>query len=235
MKIFGIGLSRTGTQSLTKALNVLGYNAIHWYDTKTIIKYLDKKQLSIDFNKLEQYDAFTDIPIARIYKELDVCYPNSKFILTVRDMDSWLSSCRNHFKYLEVLLPNKTAKALHLDLYGTVHFRKKKFKEAYTRHLKDVLNYFKGRERDLLVIDICGGEGWEKLCPFLNKPLPNQAFPKWHPFYNRNKFLINGALSKRKNVCIAIRNYISHSIGIFGIFLKKHYPKLYFKLKNIAK
>jgi len=43
---------------------------------------------------------------------------------------------------------------------------------------KDVFSYFKGRPKDLLVIDIPAGDGWEKLCPFLGVPIPNQSFPK---------------------------------------------------------
>lgn len=130
-------------------------------------------------------------------------------------MDSWLRSCRNHF---EVPFPDKTAKGLRLDLYDTVYFEKKKFKEAYTKHLKKVLNYFKGRERDLLVIDICGGEGWEKLCPFFNKSIPNQVFPK---------------LGIRNKKRIGTNSKIDKNIGLLGIFLKNRCPKLYFKLKKI--
>ena len=32
----------------------------------------------------------------------------------------------------------------------------------------------------LLVMDICAGEGWEKLCPFLGLPAPDSAFPISH-------------------------------------------------------
>ena len=43
---------------------------------------------------------------------------------------------------------------------------------------ENVLFYFSKREKDLLVLDICGGEGWEKLCKFLHVPVPNKKFPK---------------------------------------------------------
>ena len=29
----------------------------------------------------------------------------------------------------------------------------------------------------LLVMDIIAGDGWDKLCPFLGKPVPEAAFP----------------------------------------------------------
>ncbi len=37
--------------------------------------------------------------------------------------------------------------------------------------------YFKGRPDDLLILDICGGDGWEKLCNFLSLPIPSVDFP----------------------------------------------------------
>ena len=41
-----------------------------------------------------------------------------------------------------------------------------------------VKEYFRNRPDDLLVMNICGGEGWEVLCLFLNKPIPSVPFPK---------------------------------------------------------
>ena len=41
----------------------------------------------------------------------------------------------------------------------------------------DIKEYFKDRPGDLLVMNICEGEGWEKLCPFLGVPIPNEPFP----------------------------------------------------------
>lgn len=178
MKIFGIGLSRTGTHSLTEALIILGYKATHY---PKIISYANGYS-HVDYQKLNEYDALTDTPISNIYKELDVRYSGSKFILTVREENKWLRSCARYFGKSLILnfrkkLLNPSRYRLRHDIYGTIRFEKKRFKEIYTRHLQDVLNYFKGREKDLLVLDICGGEGWEKLCPFLNKPIPHIDFP----------------------------------------------------------
>ena len=39
------------------------------------------------------------------------------------------------------------------------------------------MEHFKDRPEDLLIIDICSGEGFEKLAPFLDRPLPTQTFP----------------------------------------------------------
>ena len=32
-------------------------------------------------------------------------------------------------------------------------------------------------QQDLLVMDICAGEGWDKLCSFLGAPIPSTPFP----------------------------------------------------------
>ncbi|WP_295888478.1 sulfotransferase, partial [uncultured Thiohalocapsa sp.] len=90
MKIFCIGLSKTGTTSLTEALKILGYDAVHWYATKHAFRYTDDGGIDIDWDFFERHDAFADTPIARIYPQLDERYPDAKFILTLRDEDAWL-------------------------------------------------------------------------------------------------------------------------------------------------
>ncbi len=161
-KIFGIGLSRTGTTSLTIALTMLGYNSKHF---------------PTDWEDAEKYDALTDTPVTRAYKELDVKYPSSKFILTIREIDSWLESCRKYFALYDIEhLPER--RQLRMDLYNTIEFDREKFIEAYKRHHNDVLSYFKDRQEDLLIINICAGERWDKLCKFLNKPIPPFQFPR---------------------------------------------------------
>ena len=47
--------------------------------------------------------------------------------------------------------------------YGTVGFSRERFSFVYDLHVRNVSEYFKGRSNDLLLLDICGGEGWEAL------------------------------------------------------------------------
>jgi predicted SAM-dependent methyltransferase len=42
-------------------------------------------------------------------------------------------------------------------------------------HLRITL--FEGRPDDLLIFNICGGEGYETLCPFLGLPILGEPFP----------------------------------------------------------
>ena len=75
-KIFGIGYSKTGTTSLTKALRILGYNALH-FPIHTM-KHSSEK-LNLRYEKLWR-QAYSDTPIPLFYKELDKRFPGSKFI-----------------------------------------------------------------------------------------------------------------------------------------------------------
>lgn len=208
-KIFGIGLSRTGTTSLTKALEILGYKSKHFPKIHTY----RGRELKLNTKIIERYEAFTDTPIARFYKELDKKYPESKFILTIRDKKSWLKSCKKFFSKRDETNTPKRLLKLHKDIYNTSSFNKIEFSKSYDKHTNEVLSYFENRNSDLLIINITKGEGWEKLCPFLKKPHPNVPFPNL-------------------NTSPKLRNKIEGSIGIF---LKRNAPHLYTKLKNIKK
>src|SRR5207247_6666629 len=119
-----------------------------------------------------------DTPIPSFYRELDVRYPNSKFILTVRDREGWLKYCKKQFTQRLAEKQNEAHKRLFLDLYGTDVYDEQKFISGYETFVRGVIEYFKNRPLDLLVIDIAGGDGWEKLCRFLGKPIPDAPFPK---------------------------------------------------------
>jgi glycosyltransferase involved in cell wall biosynthesis len=164
-KVFGIGLGKTGTTSLTSALNLLGIKTIHMPSSLEQVKYVD---------------GATDSPIAVAYKELDRMYPNSKFILTIRETQSWLRSYESHRHYITKSNEGKIASwifELSNKLYGQWQFDSEIWLNTYNRHLLDVTNYFKGREEDLLILDICNGQGWKELCPFLGYSIPDVAFP----------------------------------------------------------
>ena len=100
MKLFGLGLSKTGTTSLSSAFEILGFKSLH---TPPII---NSKNGEINFQWpwwLSKYDAMADLPVPYYYQYFDATYPNAKFILTVRDEAAWLRSCENHFdKKLEI-------------------------------------------------------------------------------------------------------------------------------------
>ena len=106
-----------------------------------------------------------------IYREVDRQYPGSKFILTVRELEAWLTSIWNNSNSLRELRSKLPAvPVLHRAIYGTAIFDRATFAATHRRHIASVQEYFRNRPHDLLVMDICGGDGWEQLCPFLGRP-----------------------------------------------------------------
>lgn len=183
-KVFGLGLSRTGTTSLGAALNQLCINTIHYPHDAVTQRELGMSSgvLSI----LNKYQGIVDISVVPFYRQLDRAYPGSKFILTVRDVAGWLRSIGNHFaKQAEVwpsLDPQFRAFTSFIVglVYGSMKFDAARFQNVYEEHLADVRHYFRCRPDDLLVLNITEGDAWEQLCPFLNVPAPEEAFPRHH-------------------------------------------------------
>ncbi len=177
--IFGIGLSKTGTSSLSVALEQLGYPCSHWGYVQSVLRY-EQGKLQVNPNKLlVQFSAYTDTPVARIFKLLDSAFPNSKFILTVREENSWFESYRRWIgpSGKGHLTPGFSEYLRH-DLYGSNIPNRELNIAAFRDFNQSVIEYFRHRPEDLLVMNIVEGEGWESLCTFLNQPIPDLAFPK---------------------------------------------------------
>lgn len=157
MKIFGIGLSKTGTNSLTQALEMMGYKIAH-YPPPDMFEVLATDKL----------DGCTDIPTALRYKTLDKKFPGSKFILTMRDRDTWLESVKDHFKRRPASTLNEWGKKNRKELYGGLTADKCDFSAVFDAHHADVYEYFDGRD-DMLVLDLEATYKWEDLCHFLGQ------------------------------------------------------------------
>lgn len=175
-KVFGIGLSRTGTKSLHRAFTHLGYRSEHF---PAHLLRTSGGDLTLDLAGVRAYDAMTDTVASVFFRELDVYYPGSKFVLTVRDIDAWVRSCRAHFASMEGEPASPAADRIRLlrqRAYGRTDFDAGAFRAAYLGHVEAVKAHFHGRD-DLLVIDICNGRGWEPLCRFLGIEPEAGAFP----------------------------------------------------------
>ena len=174
-KVFGIGLSRTGTRSLAAALNLLGIRA-KWYpsDPTTFHELIGG---TFELTILRQYDALTDTPVVPFYPDFDRIYPGSKFILTVREKESWLRSCEKHWTTLgfrgaepaDAPFWRQFAYFIDCCVYGCHGFNPDRFSFVYDSHVHNVQRYFEGRPQSLVTVDICGGQGWEVLCAFLGR------------------------------------------------------------------
>jgi hypothetical protein len=171
-KVFNIGLNRAGTTSLSRALGLLGYRSLHFCFGRERLYDIARSNLRAGrrvFAGLDgDHDAFSDFAGQLFFRQLDRQYPGSRFILTIRDLEAWLDSRE---RKVQANLARKDYRFgfRTVDRAGWIRER-----EAY---LRDLNAYFAGREANLLVIDIPGGDGWEKLCGFLGRPVPDQPFP----------------------------------------------------------
>jgi len=181
LKVFGIGLSKTGTTSLYAALHVLGYRSGTFGHLRALGL---EKWFNGDFSHdyLKDFDAVTDLPIGLFYKQLDLRYPGSKFILTIRDLEPWLASCERQFSK-RPNPPEGFHRRVRTAAYGATEFDRDRFIERRDAHHAGIRAYFAQRPEDLLELDICGGEGWDALCPFLGRELPETPFPNEKPGY----------------------------------------------------
>jgi hypothetical protein len=191
-KILGIGLSKTGTKSLIGALAQCGLRTAHYIEHIHTMRGMGT-WFHGDFatDSLADCDAAADLPIAPFFAQLDRRYPGSKFILTVREIESWLASTRKHWqrsplKKRRINLGKKSSadqyrRLLRLTTYGIDDFCEDRFRWVYETHLRNVLTHFENRPQDLLLLDICGGEAWDRLGPFLDSivksPAPGMQFP----------------------------------------------------------
>ncbi len=171
MKVFCTGWQRTGTTSLSNALNHIGIQTRQypW-------QLLDNPSHPL----LDKFDGFADNPIPILYAQLDLRFPGSKFIHTERDEAGWLKSA----EWLMTVGPKKfhwdrLPKAYEMIemLYGTREFDAGNFLARYRRHNAEVRAYFADRPGDLLILDITAGAGFEPICAFLGQPLPAEPFP----------------------------------------------------------
>jgi Sulfotransferase domain len=174
-KIFGIGLSRTGTLSLTSALETLGIETRHYpNDPRT---QAELRSGRYELSLLNSVQALTDIPVAPFYAQFDRAFPGSKFILTTRSTDSWLASVENHFRMYVERRRDEFDDFVFACVYGSLHFDSERFRYVKELHEDNVRRYFGNRPDDLLILDVFHDGRWEDLCDFLDRPVPNEPFP----------------------------------------------------------
>jgi hypothetical protein len=179
--IVGVGFQKTGPSTLREALKMLGYR-VKDTSSRALIPILKGNYTKI-LRMLKNFDAVEDTPWYMIYKELDELFPHSKFILTIRDEETWYLSVKRHIGDLR--------SAHHEWIYGRGKGLPKEDKQnainVYNKHNQEVIEYFKNRPNDLLIIDFTKGEKWEKLCNFLNKDIPKNPFPHYNKSATNSK------------------------------------------------
>jgi hypothetical protein len=170
-KVFGIGAARTGTSSLARAFVLLGYRHKSW--DPALWDAYERGELDPIFQEAERYETFEDGPwnAPDLYRALDERFPRSRFVLTVRETQTWSRSHERHFT------SQSTPERYRIENYAA---RSAELVAEYERRNAEIAEYFRDRPNDLLVLDVVGGEGWEKLCDFLGRRPPRQPFPHFN-------------------------------------------------------
>ncbi|PKD16742.1 hypothetical protein APR41_08015 [Salegentibacter salinarum] len=165
-KVFCIGFQKTGTTTLGKSLEILGYNHSSFDHTLYLKHYKKNRNISKIIDYTSKFDSFDDMPWSKtdLIPILDYTFPGSKFIYLTRDEESWKKSMKN-WGY------KKFGK--HLDVEAL-------YKE-YLKHNEFVLSYFKDRiGEDLIVLNIGDKKGFKKLANFLSRKTHLESFPHYN-------------------------------------------------------
>lgn len=118
-------------------------------------------------------------------------YPEAKVILVIRDFDKWYKSYSTIFtelwsfgadlaiNYAEPLIGYKTGEASRKTILGFFNARnvdeaRRNARQAYDAHNRIVQEMVP--PENLLVYRM--GQGWEPMCHFLDKPVPEVNFPQ---------------------------------------------------------
>ena len=171
MKVFGIGMNKTGTTTLGVCLESLGFS--HTSYNLEMLRHVRRDELEPVIEFARGYDAFEDWPWPLIYRELDAAFPGSRFVLTTRlDVERWFGSLLRH--------ADRTGPTeMRTLVYG--HAMPSANPEAhramYESHNAAVRSYFADRPGDFLEVCWERGDGWRELCSFLGCPQPDIPFP----------------------------------------------------------
>ena len=103
MKIICVGIGKTGTTSISKALRHLGYTVFDWeeqvFDFQDHWVDVFQNGAQLDVKRVYQHaDAVVDAPGNFFWEEILEAYPDSKVILSEREENSWLKSLVNQLQ-----------------------------------------------------------------------------------------------------------------------------------------
>lgn len=197
-KYFCIGRNKTGTTSLEKAFKDLGYIVGNQREAhKLYDRYYFEKNFEPIINYCKSAQVFQDVPFScpETFKHLDKAYPDSKFILTIRnDAEQWYSSItRFHAKRFgkngripttedlkEAFYIRKGMRYNTVRLHGTPDddpYNREIMLAHYNQHNAEIIEYFKDRPDDLLILNLAEEGAYQKFIAFLGVESAYTDFP----------------------------------------------------------
>lgn len=196
-KVFCIGFHKTGTTSLYAALTMLGYRVSGTIGDDLTAADLRRRGAELCINTAEKFDAVEDMPWPHFFRDLDAAYPGSKFVLTLREPEAWFASLDKHF--------GEATTELNIFAYGADHVPARGNREhwiaTYLAHNETVRAHFRDRPKDLLELTLADGDGWDKLCPFLDAAVPTAPFP------------VKNTSAGRKSIAYRLKRHLWKLVG----------------------
>jgi len=194
-RVIGAGYGRTGTASLKRALEILGFGPCHHMEE--VVKHPDEvptweaagRGETVDWATfLQGWGSTCDFPSSFYYAQLIAALPDAKVILTKRDPDAWYDSFAATIYPMVTRFPNRVVLPWLPYVKGAPRSTQAAFErlfqgrfedrpfatQVYREHLAEVQTLVP-RER-LLVYEV--SDGWGPLCAFLGVPVPDQPFPR---------------------------------------------------------
>jgi len=204
LKVIGAGVGRTGTYSLKLALDELGFGPCHHMEEvlhnmdRQVPLWLDALAGKPDWPAIyDGYNAAVDWPTAGFWRDLAAYYPDAKVILTTRDPERWYRSISGTILKLMTMAPEappamqpwfKMALGLANERFFGGKTDEQHGIEAFEAHVAAVKAAVPAER--LLVFEVA--QGWEPLCAFLGKPVPDMAFPNTNDQEEFWKLVENG-------------------------------------------
>jgi hypothetical protein len=192
LSVIGAGFGRTGTLSLKIALEQLGlgrcYHMMEVFGNPghAALWSAAADGVPVDWDALfEGYGATVDWPSTFFWEELADHYPDAKIVLSVRDPEGWYTSVSNTI-YRAMTAPQESlpppvaeqlamARKIVLERSLEGRFEDRAYAiEVFERHAEAVKRAIPPER--LLVYPV--GAGWEPLCTFLDRPIPDSEYPR---------------------------------------------------------
>ncbi|MBW4429175.1 MAG: hypothetical protein KME50_33450 [Nostoc desertorum CM1-VF14] len=160
-KYFFIGLTLTGNYTAATAMQMLGYEVVHFPRSLAWI---------------EKFDAFTDTPVAFWFRQ-GLLPQDATFVLTVREIESWLEACQTWFESRPISTLDPLTQHLRCYLYGGLIFERERFIDYYWTHLEICRKLALRHNLKLYEWNLVANPSWDFLCNLTGRDIPSLAFP----------------------------------------------------------
>jgi sulfotransferase family protein len=186
LKVVGAGVGRTGTHSLKIALEqLLGGTCHHMIE---VFGHPDEVPVWIDAINgrpvdwgalMAGYTAQVDWPGASFWPELAAANPDALVILSVRDPDTWFTSCSNTiFGGMRMLMEQGDEwMGAMLRLFAERFDDRVDDRDAMTAALERHNAAVRAAIPKERLLEWSAADGWEPLCARLGVPVPGEPFP----------------------------------------------------------